>query len=253
MKKLTPHVGVEISGLDLHQPINAATADALREAFRDNFLLLVRQPGVSAEEQARFAQVFGEIVIRGKYQTKPEDELTQYVSNNRADGILGNGEIEFHQDHVFYETPLSAIILYGVEIPPSGSATKFRNTNALLQILPGELRRRAEGVKCLHLYDYQGDYTKWQDPTKASPDSPRAWHPMIWTNPETGKEALWAMRASLVGFEGIGYDEGWKLVEDIWAFAAATDEFTYVHTTSGSATMPATTCPSSRIPRAVRS
>lgn len=228
--KLTPHVGVEIAGLDLHQPIGEDLADALRKAFDEHDLLLLRQPGVTAAEQVRFAQVFGEIVIRGKYATKPQDELTQYVSNNRPDGILGDGEIEFHQDHVFYETPLSAIILYGIEIPGSGSATKFRSTNGILQRLPAELRQRAEGVRCLHLYNYQGDYTKWQDPSKAPPDSPRAWHPLIWTNPQSGKQALWAMRASLVGFEGIDYDEGWKLVEDIWNFAAtADDEFTYVH------------------------
>jgi alpha-ketoglutarate-dependent taurine dioxygenase len=229
VRKLTPHVGAEIVGLDLRRPFDQATSDALRAAFRDRHLLLVRQKDVAAEDQARFAKLFGDIVIRGKYKVKPEEALTQYVSNNRADGILGDGEIEFHQDHVFYENPLKAIILYGIEIPASGSATKFRNINVLLDRLPPRLRERAEGVKVLHLYNYEGDYTRWQDPAKAPADSPRAWQPLIWTEPETGRQALWAVRASVVGFEGLSYDEGWALIDEIWDFAAGTDELTYVH------------------------
>ncbi|HVO14644.1 MAG TPA: TauD/TfdA family dioxygenase [Alphaproteobacteria bacterium] len=229
VRKLTPHVGAEILGLDLAAPYDRATAEALRAAFREHHLLLIRQKDLAAEDQVRFAQVFGDIVIRGKYKVPPEEALTQYVSNSRADGILGDGEIEFHQDHTFYENPLKALILYGVEIPPSGSATKFRNINVMLDRLPEDLRRRAEGVKVLHLYDYEGDYTRWQDPAKASANSQRAWQPLVWTEPETGRKALWAIRVSAVDFEGVPYEEGRALVEELFEFAAGEEDLTYVH------------------------
>jgi alpha-ketoglutarate-dependent taurine dioxygenase len=230
VRKLTPHVGAEIVGLDLRQPYDQATANALRAAFRDHHLLLVRQKDLAAEDQVRFAQLFGDVMIRGKYKVQPQEALTQYVSNNRKDGILGDGEIEFHQDHVFYENPLKAIILYGVEIPPSGSATKFRNINVLIDRLPTDLRKRAEGVKVLHLYNYEGDYTRWQDPAKAPADSPRAWQPIIWTEPGTGRKALWNMRVSVVGFEGVAYEEGKALTDALWDFAEAnSDDLTYIH------------------------
>jgi taurine dioxygenase len=121
-------------------------------------------------------------------------------------------------------------MLYGIEVPKSGSATKFRSTGAILDRLPADLSAKARGVKCLHLYNYEGDYTKWQDPAKAPPDSPRAWQPLVWVNPKTGKKALWAIPISTVAFEGIPEDEGRKLIGDIWDFAAANDaNCTYVH------------------------
>jgi len=229
VRKLTPHVGAEIVGLDLAKPYDRETADALRAAFREHHLLLVRQKDLAAEDQVRFGRIFGDIVIRGKYKVQPQEALTQYVSNSRTDGILGDGEIEFHQDHTFYEHPLKAIILYGIEIPPSGSATKFRNASVMLGRLPKDLRQRAERVKVLHLYNYEGDYTRWQDPAKAPADSPRAWQPLVWTEPETGRKALWVIRVSVVGFEGVPYEEGKALIDELWDYAAGMDDLTYVH------------------------
>lgn len=230
IKPLTKHVGAEVIGFDLHRPISAESADTLRSAFHRYHLLLIRDPDVSEDEQAHIGEVFGEIKIRHRYENVGEAKKSQYVSNARRDGILGDGEIQYHQDHTFYDKPLSAIILYGVEVPPTGSATKFRKSAAILDKLPADMRVRAEGVRCLHFYNYAGDYTKWQDPVNAPPDSPRAWHPLIWENPRSGEKALWAIPISTVAFEGISEKEGRRLIEDIWNFAAQNDgDCTYVH------------------------
>jgi alpha-ketoglutarate-dependent taurine dioxygenase len=230
IKPLSQYVGAEIGGLDLHAPISPADANELSSAFAKYHLLLIRDPKVSEDEQSAFGEVFGAIKIRHRYANVGEVKRTQYVSNTRKDGILGDGEIHYHQDHTFYEKPLSAIILYGVQVPQSGSATKFRKSGAILDKLPAELRARAEGVKCLHLYNYEGDYTKWQDPSKAPADSPCAWQLLIWTNPKTNEQALWAIPISTVAFEGISEEGGRQLIDDIWAFAANNDEdCTHVH------------------------
>src|SRR5690349_12188879 len=102
---LSDHVGVELKGLDLKAPAAPETTEELRAAFRDHHLLLVRQPGLNDEEQLRFARTFGEVSIRYARPNEERQSLTQYVSNTRADGILGDGEIVFHQDHVFYPEP----------------------------------------------------------------------------------------------------------------------------------------------------
>jgi alpha-ketoglutarate-dependent taurine dioxygenase len=214
---------LEISGINLDP-------GALREAFRDHGLLLIRQPGLSAEDQIRFARVFGEVQIRGRYSVQPDNALVQHVSNARADGILGDGEIDFHQDHLFYEQPLKALILYGIEIPPSGSVTKFRSAAAVYERLPTALRARAERVKCLHLYNYSGDYTRRQSAEGAPPDSPRAWQPLVWTQPESGRRALWINRLTTVAFDGVTSQEGEALLEELTTFADAIEDCTYAHT-----------------------
>jgi len=227
---LTNHVGAEVKGLDLAAPYPPATTEALRQAFAQYKLLLVHQPDVSDDDQIRFAGVFGEIRIRYSRGNENKQSLIQYVSNARPDGILGDGEIVFHMDHTFYDVPLTAIILYGIEIPKSGTATKFRNANTLYRRLPPELRERTRGVRVLHLFNYQGDHTAWQDPALAPPDSPRAWQPLVWKNPATSEESLWLSPLNTVDFEGISRTDGRKLVEDLHDFAASVDpEFTYVH------------------------
>ncbi|MCW5770166.1 MAG: TauD/TfdA family dioxygenase [Rhodospirillaceae bacterium] len=227
---LTEHVGAEVKGLDLHVEQDDDTKALLRRAFRDHHLLLVRQPGATDDDQIRFARIFGEISIRYSRANENTSSLVQYVSNARPDGILGDGEIVFHMDHVFYPVPLTAIALYGIEIPPSGTATKFRNAHTLYERLPDALRQRVQGIKILHLFNYQGDHTGWQDPAQAPPDSPRAWQPLVWKNPETGEDALWLSPLSTVGFEGTTLEEGRKLIDALWEFAGSVDpDFTYTH------------------------
>ena len=228
---LSKHVGALIEGMDLRTVADDSTARAVREAFAKHHLLLIRQKDVSDEDQVRFAELFGKISIRHLRSNESGKSLTQFVSNARSDVILGDGEIVFHQDHSFYNPPLTAIILYGVQIPPSGSSTKFRNAHTMFLEFPEELKERARKVRVLHLFNYQGDYTGWQDPATAPPDSPRAWQPLVWTRPGTGEEVLWLSPLSTVGFEGIDFDGGMKLIGELRAAADAIEtRHTFVHT-----------------------
>jgi len=225
IKSLTPHIGAEVSGIDLTAPIDGSTADQLRAAFRKHLLLVVRQPDVSGDDQIRFGNLFGNVILRTKYSVPTDAPLTQWVSNSRPDGILGDVEIEFHQDHFYYDTPLKAIILYGLEIPKSGSATEFRNAIALLESLPADLRARAERVKCLQ----DGDYTPWKVEGTRKPGSPQAWHPLAYTDPDSGRRALCVTLMTTVDFEGVNKEEGQALIHQIWDHAATQTQFNYVH------------------------
>lgn len=225
IRALTPHLGAEITGLDMRKPIDEATADVLRAAFHKHLLLLIRQPDVGPDDQVRFGNLFGEVILRTKYSVPIESPLTQYVSNVRSDGILGDVEIEFHQDHFFYDNPLTGVMLYAMEIPKSGSVTEFRNAIGLLDRLPADLRARAGKVKCLQ----DGDYTPWRVASARKPGMRSAWHPLIWTDPGTGRQALAVTLGTVVDYEGIAREEGRALLQEIWDFAASIDEFTYAH------------------------
>lgn len=227
VEPLTAHVGARITGYDLRSAADPATAAALREAFRKHHLLLVHQKGVSDEDQIRFANLFGQVRVRRPRQNESADNPTQYISNRRAEGILGEGEIVFHQDHMFFEHPLKAIALYGIAIPSSGSATKFRNAHTVLADLPADLQRRARGVCCDHLFDYTADYNAWMDPSKAPPDSPRAWQPLVWKDSD-GVEYLWLSPLSAVAFTGTS--DGPALIEELRVACEAVEaRHTYVH------------------------
>ena len=51
--------GAEISGVDLSQPLDGTTVDAILEAWRKHLVLVIRGQDVTLESQLRFAGYFG--------------------------------------------------------------------------------------------------------------------------------------------------------------------------------------------------
>lgn len=225
---LSPHVGVEVRGLDLRSPIPPEQAAQLLAAYRKHHLLLVRQPEVGDADQLRFTRLFGDVLVRNSYDGSIGKEF-YFISNNRPDGALPVGEIEFHHDHLFYADPLKAAFLYAVEVPASGSKTRFRNVSTLYERLPADLRAKADTVRCLHFFNYDDNYGGRQDPGKDSPRAQRAWHPLAWRNPETGMKALWAVRITTVDYEGVSHGEGEALLQAIWEFGEKNADLDYTH------------------------
>jgi taurine dioxygenase len=228
LRPLTPHVGVEVQGLDLRAAPDAETADALRAALRRHHLLLIRQDGLGEEDQIRFSRLFGTLLVRNSYDGSIGKEAW-YISNSRPDGALPVGEIEFHHDHLFYPEPLRAGVLYAIEVPRSGSATRFRNVSAVAERLPETLRGKAEGVRCLHFFNYDDNYGGKQDPAKLTPRAQKAWQPLIWQEKETARRALWAVRITTADFAGIEKREGEALLDALWAFAESCRDLDYTH------------------------
>ncbi|MDD9904569.1 MAG: TauD/TfdA family dioxygenase [Rhodospirillaceae bacterium] len=216
VEPLDSALGAEISGIDLSKSLDAVTIAALQDAYRTYRLLLIRDPNVTPESQAAFARVFGDIQIRQDYDVGlSKDVDTQYVSNERDDGILGLGELEFHCDQLFQDDPLKALILYAIEIPESGSVTSFCDTVKVYNSLPDDLKRRLADKSCMHLYDFKGAYADFQDPETATPGSPRANHPMIYTDPETGDRAIWVNRLTTIRVNELPPAESKSLIAEV--------------------------------------
>jgi len=225
LSPLNPHIGVEVHGLDVKKRIDASTASELQAALNEHLLLLLRGQDVSPDEQNIFGRVFGEVHLRTKYSVPAELPLAQYVSNVRQDGILGDVELLFHQDHCFYATPLKGLMLYAIEIPKSGSVTLFRNAVALHDDLPAALRERALNVRNF----FDGELTPPYDPSKNKMEQPRAWHPYFWTDPEYGKKTLLASPTTISKSDGVSPEEGKQLMKEIWDYAATREDLVYAH------------------------
>ncbi len=223
---LSAHIGAEVKGVDVTKPIDDATANELRAAFEKHLLLLIRQPGVSADDQTNFGNLFGDVRLRTKYSVPVAVPMAQFVSNARPDGILGDVELLYHQDHCFFDLPLKALALYGIEIPPSGSVTKFRNAISMLECLPADLRARCDKVRNL----FDGDLTPPHDPSKSKDEQPRAWHSYVWTDPECGRQSLLASPTTISAYDGISPEDGKKLFDEVWDCVNSHPEFEYAHT-----------------------
>jgi len=232
-RPLTKHVGAEIVDFDIAAMEAPGNAQALRDALGRYNLLTCNVAEFSADEQVRFAQIFGEITMRG-YGYPAEKDNTEYVSNTRADGTLGNGPFHFHHDHLFYEQPLSAIVLYGIEIPESGTVTKFRDAHRFYRGLPQPMQDKVDQIEQLHVLNFRtkddASTVPHVDRDASEPPPPSKWWPLIWTNPRTNqRQAL--LSPAVEDFRGIDKESGFDLIRELLRIGRHEDDLdsTYLH------------------------
>ena len=217
-KPLSPVLGVEVRGLDLSAPFDEATAAALRRAFLEHHLLLVRGQDCSTEDEIRFSELFGPVSRMGEHMK--HGGKIMHISNAHKEGALPTGELLFHSDQVYFKHPLKAIALYAVEVPGKGGDTRFANAALAWDNLPPRLKERVQGLKTENVYDYgpnRGD--RRIDTSKLSELAVRAEHPIAWPHPETGRIVLLINRLMTARVVGLAPAESEALLEELFPYA----------------------------------
>lgn len=194
---------------DLSQPLTDQIAAELVALYERYHLLLFRHQTFSAEQQVAFSKLFGPISHRSPAMKVKETAL---VSNVAPDGVLGDGELLFHSDNTFFQHPLKAIGLYAMEIPSVGGDTLFANAHLVYDSLPADVKRKLAGLSSLQTFDYGGDYNKRSTLEAVPPDAPVAQHPLLWTNPVSGRVALFLSEHTTVRINGLSRDEEEALI-----------------------------------------
>jgi alpha-ketoglutarate-dependent taurine dioxygenase len=194
-----PSWGAEVDH-DLSQPLTERVAADLVELYNAHHLLLFRRQTLSEDQQVAVARLFGPISHRSPAM-KTRD--TVLVSNVAPDGVLGDGELLFHSDNTFFQHPLKAIGLYALAIPSLGGDTLFSNAYHVYESLPAEVKARLQGLTSLQAFDYAGDYNKRSNLEAVPADAPMARHPLLWTNPATGRTALFLSEHTTLRIDGL--------------------------------------------------
>ena len=182
---LSGHAGAEVAGIDLSRPVDAERAQALRQALVDHRLLVFRDQDLSADDQLRAGALFGELVDEGG-----DGAHHVFVSNRRADGVLGEGRpLLFHSDNMFTPAPLAVVGLYGLVIGEGGAPTRFADAERARTRLDADLVAELDGARALHLSGFAGGWYRYRD-AETEAHHPRAEHPVLVTNPRTANQAL---------------------------------------------------------------
>ena len=84
--------------------------------------------------------------------------------------------------------------------------------------MPESLRQRLEGKSCLHLYDFKGDYTGFQDLESASPGSPRANHPILYREPGTDAVGVCVNRLTTIRINELPMTESQELIDEVRSY-----------------------------------
>ena len=218
---------VEVSGIDLGEPLDAETVAALRAALGKHSVLVFRQQSLTSEQQIAFSRHFGELEIHLVRQyLMPDHPEIIVLSNVGAGGTkpIANGGAYWHSDISYREKPPLGSILYGIEVPPEGGNTLFANMYGAYDTLSDDLKSKVEGRKAMHSYlerfmamrsidrSHKGKDKFELDEEQKKSFAP-VLHPIVRTHPESGRKALYVNRVRTHRFKGMTEEESKPLLE----------------------------------------
>ncbi|MFT5539206.1 MAG: taurine dioxygenase [Alphaproteobacteria bacterium] len=236
---LSPACGAEVSGLDLSQDLPQTVIDQVTDAWHAHQMLVIRGQDVTLEQQLRFAGRFGEL---GERKQAPDalrertegilqtDKHTLLVSNMVVDGkpvgAFGDGDMWYHIDSGYAESPYKYTFLYGMELPSSGGNTLFANTYMAYETLPQDLKNKIEGRMALHIHEYKR--SEKVDISGDISNSPHWFHPVVIRHPETGRKALFVDRLMTRRIEGLDPEESESVLNQLFDHAE-NPKYVYEH------------------------
>lgn len=225
-------LAADVSGLDLSQPLNAATVAALQAAWDTHLVLRFRgQSHLSVQDHIRFSAYFGPLDKRPQAAVQWHESTAELplevavISNLKQEGkpigALGDGEAVWHADMTYKPVPPKAALLLGREVPPSGGDTHFANMYEAYDTLPADLRAQIEDLQCVH--DASRNSAGQLRLGFVDNTDPRltvgAVHPLVRTHPDTGRKCLYLGRRRNAYVQGLSLEDSEALLDTLWAHA----------------------------------
>jgi taurine dioxygenase len=212
-------LGAEIRGLDLAQPIDDRTFEAVDDAFASYGVIFFRNQRITPQQQVAFTRRFGTIEFnifgeRWSVPGAPEIIVVSNVTENgKPVGVRRAGE-NWHSDMCYTARPPRGTMLYAIETPalhglPLGD-TEFASTAAAWDALPDDLRRRIEGRRAV--FDFTGRKRAFPPTADEIARNPPVTHPIVRTHSRSRRKCLYVMRDDCTGIEGIPAEEAEALI-----------------------------------------
>jgi taurine dioxygenase len=234
--KLKEHIGAEVTGIDLREPIDAATRQRLREAAAEHVALVIRDQKLTAAQYQAAAENFGELMPDQDRRFLVEGlPLVSVLSNRNVDSTGAQAKVvanaTWHTDHTNQERPPKFTMLYPVALPDKGGGTSVCNMRAAYEALPQSWKDRITGLQTENtLISSARMKTGNPDIVRAQQASnvPPMIQPLVRTHPETGTKAIWFHKGKTERVTGMSPEETQKFLEELLEIAIK-PEFVYVH------------------------
>lgn len=234
--KVKKHIGAIVTGIDLRDPVDAGTRKRLYDAVVENVVLVIRGQDFTPAQYQAAAELFGELM---------EDQNRRYlvdgfplisVLSNRHKDSQGNpakvgANSTWHTDHTNQECPPKFTMLYAVEVPDKGGATRVCNSHAGYEALPDDLKQKTSSMKTANTLISSArfkianpDILKSQLESKVPPMI----HPLVRTHPDSGTRALWFHKSKTENILGMTPEDTQEFLQDL-TDRITKEEFCYAH------------------------
>ena len=143
-----PTIGAEIRGVDLSQPVSAATAAAIHDALMAHKVIYFRDQDITPEQQLAFGRMFGEVTVHPFVPNLPHLPEVLVLDNHKDNPVFSTDT--WHSDETFREEPPMGSILRCVDIPDTGGDTMWADMCAAYEGLSDKLRHFISGLEAIH-------------------------------------------------------------------------------------------------------
>lgn len=217
-------LGAEIHGLDLRRRLDDVALASLLDHWHQHLVLVFRDQQLSDGELLAFSRRLGQLDPAPNFDTEkshaegfPEIAVVSNIIgvDGHKLGGLGDGELSWHSDMTYVPDPPVACLLHAREVPPSGGDTWFLNLQAAYEALPHETKKAIARLRMLH----DAGYTSAGTARVGAQPGQGSWHPLVTTDPVSGRPSLLLGRRSNTRVEGLDDAAGSALLDRLWQHA----------------------------------
>ena len=247
------HIGAEISGVDLTQPLSDDTFAQIAKAFFDNEVVFFRNQKITPAQQVAFTQRFGILEQHVRKESRlpghPEILVVSNLLDDKGNAIGAQDAGRFwHSDLSYKKEPSLLSALYAVEVPAKDGKvlgdTNFTSTTAAYDALPEAMKQRLQGLNNVHSYRYYRNKNAQAQKEDAARGGrvvqehalteeqlisvPDVEAPIVRTHPVTKRKGLFINEAHTSAIVGLPQAEGDALRDEICQHIIK-PEFQYRH------------------------
>jgi len=226
VKRLSPSIGGELSGIDLRKDLTTEIKDLIYEALLVYKVIFFRDQDLSTDQHIHFSKNFGDLEVHPFAPFKEGyPEVLKITHNEKSRGR----ENLWHSDVTWRQEPSLGSVLRMLEKPDNGGDTLFSDMYAAYDDLSDEVKEKLEGAIAVH--DFVG-FRKRLIKEGKSPKEIEAFnkkfpmpeHPVFRTHPDTGKKVIYVNQAFTQSIKGWEDEESKSMLEFLYS-RASTPEY----------------------------
>jgi alpha-ketoglutarate-dependent taurine dioxygenase len=210
---LTPHIGAEITGVNLSAPIGQEAADELTAALLEWKVLFFRdQHDFGPEHHMSLAAIWGAPEPNPFFPKADTVGVSRLAKDAKA---VGNENI-WHSDHSFMAAPALGSVLRAVEVPSAGGDTLWADMGAAYDNLSEEMKSRIEALTAVH--DWVPSWGSVMTPEQIAAlreALPPVEHPIVVRHPRSGRKVLYVNEPFTTRINGLGDTESRDLLDEL--------------------------------------
>ena len=224
------------NGADLQlQDLTSADAEALRTAFANHCVTLIRGAALDPRSHLALTRLLGDPDIHPvesiRLPGQPEIIEIAHAPDTIAEGATSGGpdervgHLDWHADLMYTPSPSRGALLRALEIPEEGGETAFLDTTLAYEALEESTKHDLVGKKAV--YRFRGNLFRARSRSVDDDQFSEVAHPLLHAVPGTEKIALNVSPAA-IRIDGVTEEESERLLSELHQHSVQ-ERFIYVH------------------------